>query len=85
MQSAPILRWAVGKPWEVLRSYCKDKGWVIEPLPETTHTEWIDQGDVLFELHWVGNRCLRITRYEEGLEEDVAFSDLPEEVARLVE
>jgi hypothetical protein len=85
VQSAPILRWAVGRPWSRLRDYARQKGWVVEPLP-SDHVAWIDAEEASYELKWIGNRCVRITRHVDGYEpEDVALGDLPEEIVNLIE
>ena len=84
-QAAPILRWTVGREWSSVRDYFQQKGWSIEPLPES-HVEWLDVDDASYQFHWEGNRCIRITKHEEGQEpEDVAFGDLPDEIGGLVE
>ncbi len=87
IQSAPILSWTVGRQWPYFRDYCEKKGWTIEPLVDDmhVHVEWIDTEEASYEFHWVGNRCLRITKHVEGQNpEDVSASELPSEITELI-
>ncbi len=88
LQSAPILAWSVGKDWEWVRTYFNRKGWTIEPLAdrEHSHVTWVDTEEASYELKWVGETCLRITKHVEGYEpEDVTSGELPEEVLEEIE
>ena len=39
VEAAPILRWAVGKPWPEVESYCQRKKYQIEILKELSDGE----------------------------------------------
>ena len=88
IESAPILSWSVGREWSRLRDYANMKGWTIEPLPEQdkAHVSWVDTEEASYEMHWVGKRCLRITKHVEGEQpEDITAEEMPEEVSGLIE
>jgi len=45
----------------------------------------IETDNVRYMLHWVGSRCIRITRHEVGtVPMDLRYDDLPEEVKYLI-
>lgn len=35
IEAAPIVGWAMGKPWREVRAYMRRKGWSGQPVPES--------------------------------------------------
>ena len=31
-RAAPIINWMIGKPWELMRIYCRHKNWKFEEI-----------------------------------------------------
>lgn len=89
MQSAPILRWAVGRYWQEVRDYCQKKGWKVEPLIDLTVKEakrpsLVQLNGSKYELHWNGPVLTRVTQHKNGEEIDLQFSEMPEQIQRLL-
>ena len=82
-QAAPILRWAVGRPWPYCRYHCEKQGWTIEPLNDDKPIRF-QVGDDIYELHWDGTNLSRITHVSESETEDIAYDDLPDEIKEML-
>lgn len=81
IQAAPILGWSVGKEFSIVRDYCRDRGWEVQPIPELKVPTMIEYNGILYEFQWSGRAIVRITKHEEGEESvEVPFSELPEYV-----
>jgi hypothetical protein len=80
LQAAPVLGWAVGRELTPAIEYCKQRGWQVECLERTSLSDWIEFDGVTYEIKWhVGlERIQRITKHEDGEQEDVSFRDLPD-------
>lgn len=84
VQAAPVLHWTVGGSFDAVRSYCRSRGWVIEPLCEDTQPTWLECDGRAYELHWLNDRIVRITLHENGEERDITFDELPDQLRRVL-
>jgi hypothetical protein len=86
LQSAPILSWSVGQQFEVVRDYCKQKGWEIEPLLNDSKPQLIEADGRIYRLHWNGGVLTRITVIDRSTEttHDVRYRDLPEKIKSIM-
>lgn len=84
LQSAPILSWAVGKNWEVVRDYCKQKGWTIEPVIEDSHPQWVEVDGLAFELIWNGEVLTRVIKHSREGTVELRYRDLPEQIKNIL-
>lgn len=77
-QAAPILGWAVTKPFTTLRDYCQKRGWAIVPIEQKYEPQWVEWNNDVYELHWHEEVLCRIVLHERGEEPcDIAFDELP--------
>jgi hypothetical protein len=84
IQAAPILHWTIGKHFSEVRDYCKNRGWRIEPLPESARPHWLEYRGEVFELHWQDDWVTRVSRHTDGEIEDITFDELPEPLRNLI-
>lgn len=49
-EAAPILRWAIGKPWKQIQRYFANKGYEVEvmPWPQSPNRSNLTRGDAGF-------------------------------------
>lgn len=81
------LDFSVGIDWQKFMLGAKRFGWAVQPVIGTSgHIAEVVLDNVTYDLHWIGNRLVRITRHEEGMEpEDILPRELPDEVRELIE
>jgi len=85
VQSAPVLRWSVGRPVTQVLDYCRQRGWTIVPLPAHNAPVTIEHGGDLYEFHQSDGRTTRITLHEaDEMPRDVRYDELPDAVKRLL-
>lgn len=68
VQTAPIIKWTLGKPFANVRDYCRKRGWTIEPCPTQSNPVWLEYDGVSYELGWDGDTVHRVIAYEPGVE-----------------
>lgn len=84
IQAAPIVGWSVGNSFTDFRDYCQKRGWLIEPLDDSSHPRWLEYEGRAYEIVWRDNAIVRITLHDEGEERDLRVDELPDVLKRLI-
>jgi len=82
VQTAPILKWAIGKSWEFVREYLQRKGYTIEPVIDEAETRFAFETKAgTFVVYHAGSFIQKIEYFDHEEEKiEVKFDQLPDHV-----
>lgn len=74
----------MGKQFSFVRDYCQSRGWIVEPLDNEPHPQWMEFDGKAYELVWHGETLSRINLHEDGEIHELSYDELPEQLKGLL-
>ena len=78
------LDWAIALEFSHVLGYCRGKGWSVVPMLYEQQPNRIKHKGIVYTFTWSGDDLLHVTKIEDDTETAIAFSDLPDQVKKML-